>query len=602
VVDDADVGPEGLTVTWSSDLMDAGELLGSSTPSSDGTVSLATTVLDEGTHRVTMTVTDEVGATCVDDTTVVVGFAPLVNITAPVDDLVVNVGDTVVFMALVSDPDDSATDLVLEWSSDRDGLLWSDSPDSGGFTTFSTSELTIGTHTVRLTATDALGLYTVDVVVFRVNGLPTTPVVHITPDAARTTDTLGVAIDTPSVDPEGDPIVYRYEWFRDGDVVGSSSTVSAEETAKHQVWDVRVTADDGFGLGIGGLASRTIQNTVPVISDAEIGPSPLYTDDVAASTVTVNDPDEEDVVTLSYTWTVDDASVPEMDSTLDGNAWFAKHQEVGLTVTPSDEESTGEPVVAPSVYVENSPPTAAAILITPDPVIAETDTMQCRIDEPGFDADGDDVLYSIVWTRDSDLYPEEAEEDPDLDWTGPLTDDWTGDTVPAGDTLAEEQWTCEVTSWDEEEEGGTSEVTTIVQPPPPGCGDGILQEGEEYEPAPGPFLEISVDPDTCRWDFSMVEQLYCNGECSWAGDVGCDQADADMLCKLITDNPESVALSYFVVEPWDGPGFGSPTCDMGTRIDVVGRGVIDVSWMDVSLDSHFGAGGDVVAFPDCTDP
>jgi hypothetical protein len=605
-VGDEDVGPEALTVTWSSDLMPFGDTLGTSTPSSDGTVSLATSALDEGTHRVTMTVTDEVGATCVDGTTVVVGFAPSVDITAPADDSVVNVGTTVVFMAMVSDPDESATDLLVEWSSDRDGVLWTDAPDSVGFTTFSSNELTIGTHTIRLTVTDSLGLYTVDVAVFRVNGLPTAPVVRITPEFARTTDTLGVVIDTPSVDPDPDPdggaIVYQYEWSRDLDLVGTSSTVSASETAKHQVWTVRVTPYDGHGLGVGGLASRTIENTVPVIAEVEIGPSPLFTDDVAASTVTVFDPDEEDVVALLHAWTVDETLVAETDVTLDGAVWFSKHQEVGLSVTPSDAESTGDSVSAPSVFVDNAPPTAPEVIITPDPVMVGVEPMQCRIDEPGFDADGDEVLYSIVWTRDSDPYPEEAEEDPALEWVGPLTDDWTGDTVPAGDTVVDEEWTCAVTSWDEEEEGGRAEVSIVVQPLPPGCGDGILQDGEEIDPPPGPFLELSADSDTCRWDFSMVEQLYCYGECSWGGELGCDQADADILCKLVTDNPDAVALSYDLISPWTGPGFGSPTCDIGERIDVNGRGVIDVSWMDVSLASHFGAGGQVVAFPDCTDP
>ena len=66
------------------------------------------------------------------------------------------------------------------------------------------------------------------------------------------------------------------------------------------------------------------------------------------------------------------------------------------------------------------------------------------------------------------------------------------------------------------------------------CGDGVLDEGEEYDPAPGPYTTIVVDDETCRWDFSSVRQLYCNGSCSWAGDSDCDAADADIFCKLLT--------------------------------------------------------------------
>ena len=130
----------------------------------------------------------------------------------------------------------------------------------------------------------------------------------------------------------------------------------------------------------------------------------------------------------------------------------------------------------------------------------------------------------------------------------PLTDEWTDDTVPAADTTPDEDWQCTVTSWDDEEmESAVAEVTLAA--PPPGCGDGILQAGEEYDPAPGPFMNVSVDSETCRWDFSEVEQLYCYGLCSWAGPPGCDASDADVLCKLITDNPDSEAISYTVTAP-----------------------------------------------------
>ena len=187
--------------------------------------------------------------------------------------------------------------------------------------------------------------------------------------------------------------------------------------------------------------------------------------------------------------------------------------------------------------------------------------------------------------------------------SGPLTDDWTGDLVPAADTEPSELWECAVTAWDDEEAGATAVASAELESPPPGCGDGILQPGEEVDPPISPFTEISIDPDTCRWDLSEVEQLYCYGMCSWAGPPGCDQADADTLCKLVMDNPlapqspTTRASSVFAVER-------SRFCWLGAVRDTHrhDRGVPYVAWMDASLAAHHGGGGQVVAFPDCEVP
>ncbi|MCB9779326.1 MAG: lamin tail domain-containing protein [Alphaproteobacteria bacterium] len=137
---------------------------------------------------------------------------------------------------------------------------------------------------------------------------------------------------------------------------------------------------------------------------------------------------------------------------------------------------------------------------------------------------------------------------------------------------------------------------------PSTCGDGTIELDEEYDPAPGPFSAVFVDEHTCRWDFSDVNQLYCNGGCSWAGGGGCDDADADILCKLITGNPDSEAISWTATTALAEPGFPCTPLGLGTAIDVVDRGVsVDVSWQDSSILANHGA-GDVVAYPDCTDP
>ena len=84
-------------------------------------------------------------------------------------------GSEVTFAGTVQDRTTPEAELELTWSSSLDGELLAGAPDAEGFTTFATSELSPGTHTITLQVRDAdgaSGQATVDLVV--------------TPDAAPT--------------------------------------------------------------------------------------------------------------------------------------------------------------------------------------------------------------------------------------------------------------------------------------------------------------------------------------------------------------------------------------------------------------------------------
>jgi hypothetical protein len=77
------------------------------------------------------------------------------------------------------------------------------------------------------------------------------------------------------------------------------------------------------------------------------------------------------------------------------------------------------------------------------------------------------------------------------------------------------------------------------------CGNGVIDPGERCDTAlPAPFVGVTCKPVTCQYNFSQATQLYCNGSCTWAGAQDCDQQDANILCKLKTGNPNSVALGW----------------------------------------------------------
>jgi len=86
------------------------------------------------------------------------------------------------------------------------------------------------------------------------------------------------------------------------------------------------------------------------------------------------------------------------------------------------------------------------------------------------------------------------------------------------------------------------------------CGDGKVQK--LYEHCDGATGIIGVGcRKNCLFDFSTVPQMSCNLSCSWGGNAGCDQADADIFCKLRTGNKLSKATKFSLSPPTDLGGF-----------------------------------------------
>ncbi len=591
VVADADEGPELLSVQWQSSMDGA---LGVSTPDSAGNVSNTVSGLTEGTHVISLVVTDEVGAVCTSQINYVVGISPTAEITSPADGAIWDEGQTIRFSATVSDLDEDPLLLLVEWSSSLDGVLSTAGADSLGSVSFERGDLQRGTHTITLRVTDTMGLYANASIALQINGIPSAPVVRIEPEPAMTSDMLIAEVVVPSEDPEGGTVTYSYAWTKDGVGAVSTSSVSAALTAKHETWIVRVTPTDGVTEGPSGEATVTIVNSPPEVTRVEINPSSLATNDMAVADVEITDADGDDFTT-TYTWTVDGVESGTGGDSLDGASWFDKGQVVGLAVQSTDTTDAGASTEAAPVVVVNTPPTAPEVSIDPEAPGGGAHDLWCKVDTPSTDTDDDDVSYTMTWEVDDLPYPDDADSGA-VDAL--LTTLWTDDTVPGHATIREEEWVCTATPSDGEADGAvaTAEVTIGS-----GCGDDVLDPGEEVDPPPGPYTSAPVDAETCRYDFSGIQQLYCGGACDYGGAPGCDQADADVLCKLITDNPDSEASSYYVESALSEPGFSAVRCGLGDTIEV-DRGLdTTVGFQDFSLLATHGD-GDVIAWPVCTAP
>ena len=332
-VSDVDVPASFLLIEWSSD---KDGVLGTSSPDSNGIVSFPYSNLTVNSHVISMTVIDEVGAECVSNLTYTVGTPPSITIDTPVDSETYSAGDAISFSATVSDDQDQPDEVSLDWSLDGNSIS-TQGATSSGTAEFSDSSLAFGAYNLVVTATDTDGLTDSDQINFTINGLPTTPVVSITPGTPTTTDGLNVSIDTPSTDPEGNTVSYTYEWQLGGQVQSTqiTSSLSSSATSKGEQWTVVVTPNDGIADGVSGMASVVIGNTAPTVGAVSVTPAgTVYNDELLTCSATVTDPDE--TPTTTYEWSIGGNAVGT-GSTLDLSTSGAMPGDmVVCTVTASD--------------------------------------------------------------------------------------------------------------------------------------------------------------------------------------------------------------------------------------------------------------------------
>jgi hypothetical protein len=139
-------------------------------------------------------------------------------------------------------------------------------------------------------------------------GKPSTPVVDVTPSAPMTLDMLSCQVTTPTVISPGLTPQYQFSWSNGfdtvvhGPTVSTVDTLSANFTAKHQVWVCSVRGYDGYRFSDPGTDSTTILNTVPGPLTLAIPSEESNSANLRCSMTKSPDPDGD--VTYSVQWYV----------------------------------------------------------------------------------------------------------------------------------------------------------------------------------------------------------------------------------------------------------------------------------------------------------
>ncbi len=207
--------------------------------------SFSTSDLPAGTHTISATATDGGGLTGTDEITLTVNPAntpPTVTISPPADSATFVAGETIDFSGKATDAQDGDVTASLEWVSSIDGPI-----DSGE--SFSTSDLSVGTHTITATATDSGGLTGADEITITVNPANTPPTATISAPANGATFSAGEAISFSgsATDMDDGDVTASLEWVSsiDGSIdSGGSFSTSGLSAGTHTI---SATARDNGG-------------------------------------------------------------------------------------------------------------------------------------------------------------------------------------------------------------------------------------------------------------------------------------------------------------------------------------------------------------------
>ena len=388
-VSDSATASELLEVEWSSDR--DGDL--DATPAdSTGAVGFETDALTNGTHTITLTVTDDLAASCEANISVTVASAPVIAVTNPAAGMVYGEGVAVSFAASVSDSTDLPSALSVSWVSDIDGVLSSASPSVAGTINFTLGSMSYGSHTLTLTVTNSLGLSSTDTRTIAVNAMASAPGVALAPASPQTDDNLIASVTVASVDPDGSPISYSYAWSVDGVDSGLTGTVlDSVHTTKGELWTITVTPHDGISAGTPGTASVEIQNTAPAILSAAISPASPGGDDPLTCSYTGFSDADGDGSFSTYEWRRGGVI---LGTTATLSSGYSRGDTVTCTVTPFDGYDEGLPRTA-TVTIGNSAPTVASVNVSPASAVAG-DTLMCSY--AGYsDSDGDPDSSLFSW-------------------------------------------------------------------------------------------------------------------------------------------------------------------------------------------------------------
>ncbi len=374
------------------------------------------------------------------------------------------------------------------------------------------------------------------------NSRPSAPGINVTPEEPTTRSELRVLVTQPATDPDGDPVSYRYYWFRNGlemaDWPMNKAQLGKAELRKGDVWRVEVTADDGEAEGEAHHAEFRVRNHPPDKPRVSIKPAqPTTLDPLVCKPERGEDADEDRIV-YRTAWFVDGQPQPfSLDMDVVPPALTYKGQSWHCEVTAFDGTDASEPARATAVVVANSPPGVPKVRLEPALVTTETE-LRCVLEQPSTDDDRDLVTYEYRWRKNN----------------APFRPKGVGRgegvvIIPPGIAKRGEQWGCEIVPSDGQHNGPAGRAVVRVDnavPPPP------VVRLSPAQPVAGDTLRCEIISQASDSDGDKVSYSF-----AWQKD-GEPQAFAPSSVEVPGRFVKERSLWRCIVTAADGTGEGKP--------------------------------------------
>jgi len=166
-------------------------------------------------------------------------------------------------------------DKTLIWALDANSVnedLFQASISDNGILVITPMDDMNGQDDITLTVTDKDGgkaeKADVTIIIDPINDKPSIPAsVKITPENPKTTDRL-ICTASGSVDPDGDEVIYGYQWYKNEELQDAIKvdSVPSAETSKGEVWRCEVTPTDGRIFGPSRSDDVTVANSLPEVT------------------------------------------------------------------------------------------------------------------------------------------------------------------------------------------------------------------------------------------------------------------------------------------------------------------------------------------------
>ncbi len=489
-----------VTFTGSGSDPEDGTLAGASlvwTSSINGQIgtgtSFSTTALAVGTHTITLTAKDHQGVAGTASITVTVtapvNQPPTASISAPANNTSVVQGTNVTFTGSGTDPEDGTlTGASLVWTSNINGQI-------GTGTSFATTALSVGTHTITLTARDHQGLGGSATITLTVTAPNQPPTASISAPANNTSAVQGtnVTFTGSGSDPEdgslsGASLVLTQQHHQPGIGTGTSFATTALSVGTHTI---TLTAKDHQGLT--GTASITVTITAPVNQPptASISAPANNTSVVQGTSVAFtgsgNDPEDGALTGSSLAWT---SNINGQIGT--GTSFSTTTLSVGthtITLTSKDHQGlTGTASITLTITAPNQAPTA----LISAPANNTSVVQGTNVSFTGGGSDPEDGTLSGA----------------SLVWTSNINGQIGTGTSFSTTTLSVGTHTITLTAKDHQGLAGTATITLTITAP-----TGNQPPVAKFTwTCPGPTHQCTLDATTSTDDVGIVKYAWDWGE------------------------------------------------------------------------------------------